>query len=268
MTGLREKRVVSQAIIDEERDSGMSEEAVQQEYYCSFEGAMEGSYYGDLLGKVRSESRIGAKYYVPHFPVDTAWDLGLDDSTAIILTQTIGTVPYVIDFHEGKGGGLDVYARWFQQAGYLYGTHYWPHDGKVTEFSSGKTRLQHAWTLGFRQGLLGPVSIVPKVSVAEGINAARIFLAHAMWRDHPNVLRLLDLLVAYHREWDPELRVWSAKPVHDYSSHAADALRYRALAWQARQSSESPATALTAWSPFSHTPPPEMADTAFDVFKF
>jgi hypothetical protein len=258
--------VVGPDIIDEERASGMSEETIQQEYFCSFEGAMEGSYYGDLISSARLESRIQSKYFAKHSPVDTAWDLGVDDSTAIILTQTLGQVPYVVDFHEGKGGGLEVYAKWLQQAGYLYGRHYWPHDGKVTEFSSGKTRVQTAWDLGFKPGLLGPVQIVPKVALAEGINASRVFLARAMFRDHPNVLRLLDLLVAYHREWDPELRVWSQKPVHDYSSHAADALRYRALAWQAQGNLPSP-MALTAWSPFAHTPPVEMADTEFDVFK-
>jgi phage terminase large subunit len=259
--------VVTPAIIEEERASGMSEEAIQQEYYCSFEGAAEGNYYADLITKARLESRIRGEYFAQAYPVDSGWDIGVDDSTAIVCTQTHGQLPYVIDYHEGKAGGLEVYAKWMQQQPYLWGQHFWPHDAKVTEWGSGKTRIQTAAKLGFTGGGLGPVHVVPKVSLAEGINATRQFLARACYRDHPNVHRFLDLLIAYHREWDPELRVWSAKPIHDYSSHGADALRYRALAWQAQLAGQYPASALTSWSPFADTLP-EQADTAFDVFKF
>lgn len=258
--------VVPMSIIEEERASGMSEEAIQQEYYCSFEGAMEGTYYGDLISKARLESRIRSQYYVQNWPVDSGWDIGVDDSTAIVCTQTQGHTPYVIDYHEGSKNGLEVYLKWMQSTGYLWGRHFWPHDAKVTDWGSGKTRVQTSWDIGFRPGLYGGVTVVPKQALVEGINATRMFLARACFRDHPNVHRLLDLLIAYHREWDPELRVWSQKPIHDYSSHAADAIRYRALAWQSQVQGLLPDRALTTWSPFTDTP--TQAETEFDVFKY
>jgi hypothetical protein len=268
------KPVVGPDIIQEERLSGMSEELVQQEYFCSFEGALEGNYYGDQIGRAYREGWFKDTNYFHDEPVDTAWDIGVDDATAIICTQTLGQTPYIVDFVEGGKMGLDLkgglatYAKWMISKNYLWGRHFWPHDAKVTEWGSGKTRLQIAHALGFKQGGLGPVVVVPKVSLADGIEAVRSFLSRARWRDTPACHRLAEYLKSYHREWDVEQKVWSPKPVHDESSHAADAMRYRALSWFAQQEGSLPTHSLTAWSPFADTQKSEKAETEFNIFQF
>jgi phage terminase large subunit len=269
--------VVGPDIIQDERLSGMSEELIQQEYFCSFEGALEGNYYGDLITKAYTEGRFKESHFLEEWPVDTAWDIGVDDATAIVFTQTAGQIPYIVDFIEGGKmglslkGGLATYAKALQMKPYLYGQHYWPHDAKVTEWGSGKTRLQLAHAMGFKDsgfGGLGSVTVVPKQSLADGIEATRMFLARARWRDIPAVHRLADYLKSYHREWDPEQKVWSPKPVHDESSHASDAMRYRALSWFAQQDGVLPATSLTGWNPWQDTQKAEKSQTDFDIFKF
>jgi hypothetical protein len=262
------KPVVGPDILAEERASGMSEELVQQEYYCSFEGALEGSFYGDLVARARVEGRIGPDFFDPTAPVDTGWDLGVDNATAVVMTQTLRGVPVIVDYLEGglklapmepqrKEGaaGLDVVARELSRLEYLWGLHFWPHDAKVTEWGTGKTRLQLAQRMGFTDtGRFGPIIVVPKISLADGIAATRSFLARAKYRDTPNVQKLLDKLIAYHREWDDETRTWGINPVHDDSSHPADAMRYRAIAYQEQIEGRLPTQALTQWHPWADTP--------------
>lgn len=237
--------VVTRDMIDEDIAEGMDPALVKQEYYCSFEGAIQGSYYGDLIVRAREEGRIRPDLYDPRLSVDTAWDLGVDDATVVGFTQTAGQHLRFVDYTEGSGFGLSHYADFLRSRPYRYGIHYGPHDLKVTEWGTGNTRLQRAQQMGIN------FEVVPKLHVADGIEAVRRLLTIAEFDERAcsapeysgveggeftaRKHGLLDALMTYRREWDEKLATWRSTPVHDWSSHAADMVRYRAIAWYDQQ---------------------------------
>jgi len=258
--------------IEEERLSGMSEELVQQEYFCSFEGAMEGSYYGDLIARA---AVMGRMHSVPEFlasigdpsrlVLTTAWDLGMDDATAIILAthHPMTQEPYILGYYENEGEGLEhyithLYSRSIGPRPVKYGLHLWPWDAAVREWSSGKTRYQTAVRLG-----LNPVHVLPKIPhLMDGINGTRQFLARAHWVLTPEIVGtfrspgLLDRIKSYRREFDETTKTWGLKPVHDWTSHGADAIRYLAQGWHLDAhliGSSRPTAALTEASQWANT---------------
>ncbi len=232
--------VIDLAAIDHERQGGMAEELIQQEFFCSFEGAMQGSYYGDLIERMRKEGRITACRYNSDVAVDTAWDLGVDDETVIGFFQNeidrARGLNYItlIDIEVGSGQGLDAYWRLMQSKPYGYGRHYGPHDLKVMEFGSGNTRIQTAAKMGLY------FEIVPKIALADGINATRRMLPQ-LWVDEEVANRKygksstwLNAMMGYRREFDERTQTFRSFPLHDWTSHYADMTRYRATAYQAK----------------------------------
>lgn len=217
-------RYVSEDVINEDRLSGMSEEMIQQEYYCSFTANSQGFYYLEYLNKAEEENRIGRLPVYPDVPVDTWWDIGVGDSTAIWFTQTIGKEIHIIDFYQSNSQGLEHYAKELQSKGYLYNSHNFPHDIGNTEFGTGRTRMEMAENL-FR-GI--KLNTIPKIGLEDGINAARVILPRCYF-DADRTEKGLKALWNYHREWDDRTQTYKEKPKHDWSSHAADAFRYLAI---------------------------------------
>jgi len=213
---------ISKSDIDKERREGMSEELIQQEYYCSFEGVQVGAYYGKQLQQAESENRIGRVSYESELGVETWWDLGIGDSTAIWFTQSTGREIRVIDYLEASGEGLPHYAKALQAKPYVYSTHHAPHDIEVRELGSGRSRREIAQSLGL------VFQVVPKLTVEDGIEAARAILSRC-WFDREKCARGLDALASYHKAYDDKLHDWKSYPQHDWSSHAADAFRYLAV---------------------------------------
>jgi phage terminase large subunit len=194
-----------------------------QEYLCSWEGAFVGSYYGSHLLRMQREGRIGNVPIDPHVPVNTAWDLGISDSTAIWFIQRVGREYRFVDYHEASGVGLDEYARVVQekahQRRWVYGKHYFPHDVAHRELANhGKSRVD-----ALRALRIQPV-VVPQSNVNDGINAVRQLLDQS-WIDETHCERGLNALRAYRREWVEKLQTFADRPRHDHASHAADALR-------------------------------------------
>lgn len=207
-----------------ERDEGMSENLIQQEYYCNFDQGIEGSFYAKYLVEAEKQERVTNVPYDPYTKVDTHWDLGVSDSTAIIFTQTVGQEIHIIDFYTNEGEGLDHYAKLLEKKAHeglwQYGTHWAPHDIQVRELGHGaRTRLQMARELGL------DFAIVPNLSIHEGIEMARSMF-HKLWIDQSKCKYLLKCLENYHRTYNERLNVFSDKPCHDWSSHAMDAFRY------------------------------------------
>jgi phage terminase large subunit len=195
----------------------------QQEYYCGWEGAFVGSIFGSYLTLAQREGRIGAVPADPNVQVHTAWDLGISDSTAIWFVQRCGVQYRIVDYHEGRGVGLDEYARVLEQKAlqrrWAYGKHYFPHDVAHRELGNqGKSRVDTLRALRITP------TVVPVSNVNDGINAVRQVLAQA-WIDDTHCERGLNALRAYRREWSDKLQALSDKPRHDFASHAADALR-------------------------------------------
>ncbi|MES2409005.1 MAG: hypothetical protein V4509_01750 [Patescibacteria group bacterium] len=210
---------ISEEDIDKERESGMSEDLIQQEFYCSFTRGQEGSWYGKYLASVDSDGRITNVPYDPYARVDTFWDLGVGDSTAIIFSQRIGNEIHIIDHYEMHGEGLDHYANIISKKPYNYGNHYAPHDIRVRELAAGaRSRLEIARDLGIN------FDIVPDMSVYEGIELARSLISKC-WFDEKKCKYLVKCLLNYVKKYNEQYNVYSDQPLHNWASHSADAFR-------------------------------------------
>ena len=149
----------------------MTQGEFDQEWYLSTDAAIKGAYYVAELSKARTEGRNTRVPYDPQLPVDSDWDLGIGDSTAIWFTQSLrsGEVR-VIDYYENTGEGIPHYARVLREKGYVYGEHWAPHDIRVREFGTGKSRRDTARNHGI------DFNIVPNIGLDDGIDAVRLFL--------------------------------------------------------------------------------------------
>lgn len=212
---LREEDVV------QELEEGMSKELVEQEYNCSFDRGVEGAYYASLITKMHQEERINPTIvHDPYKEVHTAWDLGWDDSTAIIFFQFSGNAIHIIESIEDCNKTLPYYSGLLKSKGYQYGYHLFPHDVEhVDGLGTGCTRREILEDLGI------PVTTVKRHLIADGIESVKVLLSS---RIHINssCKRLVDCLEQYHREYDDKRKVYGNKPVHDQFSHMADAIRY------------------------------------------
>jgi hypothetical protein len=215
-------RAIGAEIIADERASGMSDDMVAQEYYCSFDAALPGAYYGKLLQNAEADGRIGRVPWAPDAVVHTAWDLGIGDSTAIWFCQQVGQETRLIDYYESFGVGLDHYAKALRERPYVYGEHILPHDAQVADLSTGRSRLQTLAMLGIHGRVLPR-----EPNIEDGINAVRNLLPRC-WFDADRCARGLDALRQYRCDYDAERKIYSARPRHDWTSHAADAFRYLA----------------------------------------
>lgn len=211
------------AEIDAERRSGMDEDLIQQEYYCSFDAAVPGAYYGEQMRLAQKDGRITKVPYDPMLPVNTYWDLGIGDSTAIWFEQTLRNEIRMIDYYQNSGVGLDHYVKTLREKPYNYGSHFAPHDAEARELGTGKSVTEIARELGL------DFQIVPRLSVDDGINAARLVFSR-VWFDENKCRKGLDCLSFYHKDYDDKAETFRLKPVHDWSSHGADAFRYFAVA--------------------------------------
>ena len=201
----------------------MSEDMIQQEYFTSFEMGVEGSFYNKYLEKCFLEKRIGEVPLHTDYKVHTAWDIGVGDKTVIIFFQKIGSAIHIIDCYENSGKGLEHYAEVLSSRFYSYGTHIAPHDIRVREWGSGITRLEKAENFGIH------FEISKNISILDGIEAARTLFSR-LWIDQKKCRALIDALENYRSEYDPKKRTYHSRPLHNWSSHFADAYRYLAIA--------------------------------------
>jgi hypothetical protein len=216
---------IPMSVVDDERASGMPEELIQQEYFCSFDAPLVGAYYGDGMAKALQEKRIAKIPWEPRIPVCTAWDLGVGDSTCIWFFQIFGHEIRLIDFYENNGEGLPHYIKVLKEKDYIYDKHYAPHDIEVRELTSGKARIEVARSLGIK------FTVVKQHSIEDGIDCVRSIF-NRCWFDVDRCERGIEALRQYRKDFDEKKRVFRDKPLHDWSSHAADAFRY--LAWGLR----------------------------------
>lgn len=215
----RERRELAAERGDDEADN-----IINQEYFCDFDAAIPGSYYGKAIAKAEKEGRICDLPHDPRYPVFTAWDLGHHDPTAIWFYQQVGEWTNVIDYYENSGAGADHYARELLNVrDYTYGGHTLPHDADDAEWgNNGLSRRASLTKLGIR-----PCRVLPNASIDDGINAVRVLLPKVRF-DRQKCERGLDCLRQYQKVWDDEKRCFALKPLHDWTSHGADAFRYLA----------------------------------------
>ncbi len=232
---------ISRTVIDMERRSGMSEDLIRQEYYCSFEAPNSGSYYGGLIEAAHREGRVTRVPYDPALGVHTWWDLGVNDPTTIWFSQSVGSEHHFIDYYEGEGEGLAHYARVLQEKRYAYNQHHFPHDVAVKELGSGKSRIETLAELGI------VAHKVPNIPVEDGIEAVRGVLP-LCWFDETKCDYALKALRSYGRQWDEKRRAFATHPTHDWASHASDAFRYFAVGSNQTRAVREPERARrTSW---------------------
>ena len=200
----------------------MSSDQYAQEFECSWNANVPGAVYGKELEEAQADGRVTNVPYNPASKVDTWWDLGVGDSTAIFFTQNVGRAVHVIDYYEARGEGLPHYCKVLSSKNYLYGEHNAPHDIEVRELGTGKSRREIAWDLGLN------FRVVPKLPIEDGIHAAQMLIPR-LYFDREKCKHGLECLRQYHRAYNERTRSFRATPVHDFSSHAADAFRYLAV---------------------------------------
>ena len=229
---VKETKSVSESDIEAERREGMDNDLIEQEYYCSFSGSMQGNYYGRQMEQAEKDGRISTVPYQPELGVHTWWDLGISDAMSVVFTQNAGREVHVIDYFETSGQGLPECAKELQKKPYVYKTHNAPHDIKVRELGTGKSRLETAESLGIK------FEVVPDIGLQDGIDATRSFLARC-WFDKIKTERLRNALVSYHKTWDEKRKMFSDAPYHDWSSNGADATRMLAVGHKITQSARA-----------------------------
>jgi len=221
---IKDTGVLNEEDIDKIRSEGVSDELIQQEYYCSFNRGVEGSYYGRLIEKARDEKRICNVLYETRSPVHTAWDIGFGDSTSIVFWQEIGGEVRIIDFYENQGEGIAHYAKILQNKPYVYGCHYLPHDAGSGSIQTGRTLQDVAHDQGIKSIILERES-----DIQIGIEAVRSLLS-ICFIDEKKCSHLIKCLENYHKRFNEKTRAYSENPLHDWTSHAADSVRYMANA--------------------------------------
>lgn len=216
--------VYTEEDIQKEREEGMPEEMIQQEYFCSFEGFIQGAYFSKQIDQARKDKRITEVPHVAGNEVYTAWDLGVDDSTTIWLFQVISMQIRFIDYYENSGEGLGHYVKWLHSKPYVYGDNYLPHDAEHRKLGEiVETPQEILERLGIK-----PIIIVKRardtLAVLHGIEAARNIISQC-WFDVQKCARGLKSLECYHAEYDEVKKKLGNKPEHDHTSHASDSFR-------------------------------------------
>lgn len=199
---------------------------IEQEYFCSFEAAILGSYFGKEIARAEREGRITKVPYDPSLPVHTVWDLGKGSHMAIWLFQVAAGKIRIIGFMQGTHDDVipDCVER-LEKLPYRWGNDYVPHDIKAPDLSTKRTRVETLISLKRNPAL------VPDHSVEDGINAARLTIP-LCWFDEEACSVGLEALRQYQAEWDDDKKVFKDTPRHDWASHPADAFRYLSMAYR------------------------------------
>lgn len=212
----------------EERLSGMPDALIDQEYKCDWNAANVGAVFGDLLPEVQD-------FEHPLDGIYTTWDLGVSDATALWFWRlnSEGGVDFV-DHYEATGKPASHYINVIESKPYNIIRHYLPHDARARTWVTGATAqdaLEERWP--------GKVDVLPPDTLANGIEAGR-WLLQRKTRFHSRCAEGVEALRAYHYEWDEDRKVLARAPLHDWSSHTADAYRYAASVVKATQLIDAP----------------------------
>ncbi len=197
----------------------MGDDKYNQEFECSFNAAVEGSYYGKLINDLEEQDRITTIPREELSKTFCAWDLGMSDSTSIWVAQVVGKEIRLVDYYENHGQGLDTYVSYIRDNGWSHATQLLPHDVVVRELGTGKSRKEVLEAAGLE------ITVVPKLSVQDGIQAVRQMLPRC-WFDKDKTKKGLDALRNYRRVFDEKRNVFFDTPLHDWASHSSDAFRY------------------------------------------
>lgn len=232
-------QAITAQAIESERAAGMTDDMIQQEFYCSFEAANPGAYYGKQMQQAWKDGRVGRVPVEPGVPCETWWDLGMDDAMSIWITQTVVREIRCVHYYENSGEGLAHYANylgeWAKSRDVRFLRHGMPHDIEVRELGTGKSRKE----VCERQLGLKPISVSPQLDLDDGIDSVRRMLQQC-WFDEKECERGIACLTEYSKEWDEKCKVFAPRPKHNWASHGADAFRTMATIHPGRASNHKP----------------------------
>ena len=230
--------IVPQEELDAARKE-MGDDKYNQEFECSFNAAVEGSYYGAILNGLDQQGRFCEITRDDLCKTYAAWDLGVGDSTAIWIAQVAGQEVRLLDYIENHGQGLDWYVRELKSRNWEKAENLLPHDVEVRELGTGRSRLEMLREAGL------DCTVLPRLPVDDGIAAVRRLLPRC-WFD-PKTKQGLDCLRNYRREYDEKRNVFFDKPLHDWASHGSDAFRYLAVGMNQTSNWGKPIQVKTQW---------------------
>jgi len=214
-------RIFTDQDYQDELDEGMDPMLAKQEYYCSFDAGLLGAYYTDDIKR----AKFGNYPWNPAKPVHTFWDIGLKDATSITFGQENGGAIDIIDYEEQNNVSFDTWIGIIRDKPYNYGIHSMPHDFKKRDWKDGKSADSTAQNFRF------DYELTPNLSRQQGIDAVKLIMPRVRFNNSPAVGRLVDGLTNYRREWNPKLKVFMDRPLHDWASNPADSFRYFGIAW-------------------------------------
>jgi hypothetical protein len=188
----------------------------------AFRAAIEGAYFKTQLSDAYKQKRVITFPVEPGIPVDTAWDLGMNDTTAIWFSQTINREIRFVDFYQHSGEGLAHYRDVLDKKGHKYGNHWAPHDIEVRELGTGKSRREVAQKLGI------DFKVAPKLAKEDQIAAARDLFPYC-WFHESHCSEGVSALEEYRKEWDVKNGCWKSNPLHNWASNGADAFMIKAV---------------------------------------
>ena len=226
--------VITQEAIQEDREAGMSEDMIQQEYYCSFEVAIPGAYFAKEIAAARADGRVRFIPVEPHIDVHTFWDLGISKGNSMVIwfVQAIGKEIRVINYYENENQGMAHYIGvvndFAREHNIHYGEHHAPHDIGERELMSGTKRIDTAREMGivFRM-------VERTHDLNDSIETTRRLFARCFF-DENRCEKGISALASYHRAFDDKLQKFKDEPVHDWASNGADGFRQMAQAWNDR----------------------------------
>jgi hypothetical protein len=217
----------------------MGDDKFSQEFECSFNAAVEGSYFGQILNSLEQQGRFCEIARDDLCKTYAAWDLGVGDSTSIWIAQVAGQEIRLMDYIENHGQGLDWYVRELKSRNWEKAEMLLPHDVEVRELGTGRSRLEMLREAGLN------CTVVPRLPVDDGIAAVRRLLPRCWF--HKATKQGLDCLRNYRREYDEKRNVFFDKPLHDWSSHGSDAFRYLAIGMDTGSTWSKPLKLNTSW---------------------
>lgn len=221
-------------VLEDERRSDLQSRPDDYDHVWEggFKTNLQGAYYSTLMNAAKEERRIGSVPHDPAIPVRTYWDLGLDDATAIWFVQETGREIHLIEYQEFNQTPLTQVAAEVMGKSYTYADHILPHDVRARDLTTGRSREE------VMRSLLGRLTVAPMLSVDDGINAVRVLFPR-FWFDEKKCQSGLEALRNYSKRWDDKKLVFDEKPLHNWASHGADAIRYLGVTYKEKLQAQS-----------------------------
>lgn len=201
----------------------MDESDYQQEFECSFEAALKGAIYGTEMEAAEQEGRIGFFPRDENLPLDCITDLGYTDDTVLLFFQILRGGIRIVEVYSNNELSWDHYLDELEQREIR--DIYLPHDAKAKNLQTGRSIVEQTIRRGYRP------HIVPDHKLRDGVAATRKLLPFTYW-NLEGTSGAIEAMKSYRREWDDKLGCYKDRPVHDWSSHIADTVRYLSVSLQ------------------------------------